>query len=99
MKNLKRILTIMVLVFVCLSSFAVFASEEYILKKEMTYTNTKNYTLSDGFVEIMIGQKDFIDYQKMVILLFRQLQTRFMKMSLVICMRIMMSLVINLVEH
>ena len=54
----------MVLVFVCLSSFAVFASEEYILKKEMTYTNTKNYTLSDGFVEIMIGQKDFIDYQK-----------------------------------
>ena len=64
MKNLKRVLAIMLFVFVISSSFAVFASEEFILKREMIYTNEKSKELSKGFVEIMIGQKEFTKYQK-----------------------------------
>ena len=64
MKNLKRILTIMLLLLVISSSFAVFASEEFILKREMTYTNEKSKEIKDGFVEIMIGQKNFTKYQE-----------------------------------
>lgn len=63
MKNLKRVLAIMLFIFVISSSFAVFASEEFILKREMTYTNEKSYVLKKGFVEIMIGQKNFTEYQ------------------------------------
>lgn len=64
MKNLKRVLTIMLLLFIVSSSFAVFASEEYVLKREMVYTNEKSTELSKGFVEIMIGQKNFTEYQE-----------------------------------
>ena len=64
MKKIRRVLTIMLLIFVICSSFAVYASEEFILKREMVYTNETSRELKDGFVEIMIGQKDFVDYQK-----------------------------------
>lgn len=64
MKNVKRVLTILFLLFVISSSFAVFASEEFILTREMTYVNEKNYELQNAFVEIMIGQKNFTEYQK-----------------------------------
>jgi len=65
MKNLKRILTIMLLLLTMSSSFAVFASEEFILKREMTFTNENNREVqAGGFVEIMIGQKNLVTYQK-----------------------------------
>lgn len=64
MKKIRRVLTIMLLIFVMCSSFAVYASEEFILKREMVYTNETSRELKDGFVEIMIGQKDFVEYQK-----------------------------------
>lgn len=64
MKNLKRILTIMLFLLVISSSFAVFASEEFVLKREMSYTNEKSTEIKNGFVEIMVGQKNFTEYQK-----------------------------------
>lgn len=64
MKKIKRILAIMLFIFVISSSFAVFASEEYILKREMVYTNERKTALKEGFVEIMVGQKNLVDYQK-----------------------------------
>jgi len=64
MKKLKRILAIMLFIFVISSSFAVFASEEFVLKREMVYKNEKSSVLQKGFVEIMIGQKNFTEYQE-----------------------------------
>lgn len=64
MKNVKRVLANLVLFFGILSSFAVFASEEFVLTRKMYYVNDKNYELQNAFVEIMIGQKNFTEYQK-----------------------------------
>lgn len=63
MKNLKTMLATLIMLFVIFSSCVAFASEDYILRKELAYTNEHNYELQKGFVEIMIGQKDFTDYQ------------------------------------
>lgn len=64
MKKLRKVLAIMLLMLVIISSHAVFASEEYILKREMVYTNESSGKVRNGFVEIMIGQKNFTKYQK-----------------------------------
>lgn len=64
MKNLKKILITLLLLFVISSSFVVFASEEFILTREMTYVNEKNYELENAFIEIWVGQKNFTEYQE-----------------------------------
>lgn len=64
MKNIRRVLTIMLLIFVIFSSFTVFASEEFILKREMVYKNENKKELKKGYIEVMVGQKDFTEYQK-----------------------------------
>ncbi|MBO5142483.1 MAG: S-layer homology domain-containing protein [Clostridia bacterium] len=64
MKNIKKVLSIMLLMFVMFSSLAVYASEEYVIKREMVYKNERSSELKNGFVEIMIGQKNFTKYQE-----------------------------------
>lgn len=63
MKNLKKVLTIIMFILIISSSFNVFASEEFILRREMEYTNEKKTELQKGFVEVMVGQKNFTEYQ------------------------------------
>ncbi len=64
MKNIRRVLTIMLLIFVVFSSVTVFASEEFILKREMIYKNENKKELKKGYIEVMVGQKNFTEYQK-----------------------------------
>lgn len=64
MKKMRKVLTIMLFIFILSFSSVVFASEEYILKREMVFINETNSELKNGFVEISIGQKNFTEYQK-----------------------------------
>lgn len=63
MKNIKKIFAMVLFILISLSSL-VLASEEYILEREMVYTNNGKAEIKEGYVEIMIGQKNFTEYQK-----------------------------------
>lgn len=67
MKKINKILMLLTLLIVILAG-NVFAGataneNEYILTKEYTYINTKKTKLTNGFVEILIGSGDFVQYQ------------------------------------
>ncbi len=63
MKKFGQVVAICIFILIFGSSYCVFASEEFILKREMSYINEMKTELKKGFVEIMIGQKDFTEYQ------------------------------------
>lgn len=63
MKNKRRVLVLTVIMLFSMWC-AVFASDEFVLKRELTYRNERDTQLKDGFVEIMIGQKNFTEYQE-----------------------------------
>ena len=62
MKKTYKLITLISLFLIILSS-AVFADDaEYILKKEFTFKNEKKYELTAGFVEISLGSFNFTQY-------------------------------------
>ena len=63
MRKIRNLSFLLIFLFVFVLS-SVFASEnEYVLTKEYSYKNNKKYELSSGFVEILIGSGDFVQYQ------------------------------------
>lgn len=63
MRRFNKIFIIFVLVLMSIST--VFASEnKYQLVRELTYKNTSKIQSKNGFVEVMIGTKDTVQYQK-----------------------------------
>lgn len=64
MKNIKKILLMITMLFVLLTGTALASEKEYILTKEYTYESLRSSgALSSGFVEILIGNVDFVQYQ------------------------------------
>lgn len=64
MKKFSKILLLALLLIITLAG-SVFANEnQYILTKEMVYESTRKTVLSSGFVEILIGNTNFTQYQK-----------------------------------
>ena len=64
MKKTYKLVLLISLLLIVLSS-AVYASDsEYILKKEFTFKNEKRYELTAGFVEISLGSFNFTQYSK-----------------------------------
>lgn len=65
MKNFSRMLLMTLLLITALAN-CVFASEnEYIVTKEMVYESTrKNNPLPSGFVEVLVGNVNFVQYQE-----------------------------------
>ncbi len=64
MKNLQKILIIMIIMLFAFAS-AVFASDvEYIVTRELTYESVRKLPVVSGFVEILIGNMNFVQYQE-----------------------------------
>lgn len=63
MKNLNRTVLLLMLLIILLAGSVSATENEYILLKEYSYKNNKNYELSSAFVELLIGSGDFIQYQ------------------------------------
>lgn len=64
MKNIRKILLMVTLLFVFLVGTAFASEKNYILNKEYTYESLKSSgALTSGFVEILIGNVDFVQYQ------------------------------------
>ena len=64
MKNIKKILLMITMLFVLLTGTALASEKEYVLTKEYTYESLRSSgALSSGFVEILIGNVDFVQYQ------------------------------------
>ncbi|MBR4110780.1 MAG: S-layer homology domain-containing protein [Clostridia bacterium] len=63
MRRFNRFFLIWIMILMSIST--VFATENrYQLVREMTYKNTSKITSKNGFVEVMIGTKDTVQYQK-----------------------------------
>ena len=64
MKKFSKILLLASLLITTLAG-SVFANEnQYILTKEMVYESTRKVALPSGFVEVLIGNTNFTQYQK-----------------------------------
>ena len=63
MKKLSKGASLLVFLFILLIGSVSAGENEYIVTKEYSYKNTKKYELSSGFVEILIGSGDFVQYQ------------------------------------
>ncbi len=65
MKKISKILLLTVLLITTLATCTFASENEYIVMKEMVYESTrKNNPLPSGFVEILIGNIDFVQYQE-----------------------------------
>lgn len=63
MKRFYQFCLMFLMIFMSVTT--VFAGENsYELVKEMTYKNTRKSQLKSGFIEVMIGAKDIVQYQK-----------------------------------
>ena len=65
MKNIRKILLMVTLLFVLLVGTVLASENNYVLTKEYTYESLKaSGALASGFVEILIGNVDFVQYQE-----------------------------------
>lgn len=64
MKKLLKISLFVSLLLVLFAGTVMASSEKYLLTKELVYESTRTVTLKNGFVEILIGKMNFLQYQK-----------------------------------
>ncbi len=62
MKKVNKLLILIALFLITLSSIAFANNTEYVIKKSMTFKNQKKYELTGGFIEVALGQFDFTQY-------------------------------------
>lgn len=64
MKKLGKIFFIMSILIVTLTGTVMASGDEYIVTKELVYESTKKVPIVSGFVEVLVGNSDFTQYQK-----------------------------------
>ncbi|MBQ9280272.1 MAG: S-layer homology domain-containing protein [Clostridia bacterium] len=63
MKKLEKISFLILLLLVVLAGTVCASSEKYLVTKEYVYESTKTLPLTSGFVEILVGKSNFVQYQ------------------------------------
>lgn len=63
MRKLGKISFILFLMLIVFTGTIFASTEEYVVTKEFVYESTKTVPLTSGFVEILIGKSDFVQYQ------------------------------------
>ena len=64
MKKFSKII-LLTLTLIAILATSVFAGEnDYIVSKELVYESVRNTVLPSGFVEILVGNTNFVQYQK-----------------------------------
>lgn len=64
MKKLGKISFLILLLLVVLAGTVSASSEKYLLTKEYVYESTKTVPITSGYVEILVGKTNFVQYQK-----------------------------------
>ncbi len=64
MKKMKKIFLLVLMSIGMLASTVYAVEEEYIVTKEMIYENTKKYSVNSAFVEVLVGNTNFVQYQE-----------------------------------
>jgi transglutaminase-like putative cysteine protease len=64
MRKLSRLLILGILITILLSGSTYASTQKYIVTKEMIFENQHDYIIKNGFVEVMIGKSDLVQYQK-----------------------------------
>ncbi len=63
MKNLSKILVLCFVLITAFSSVVMASGDEYIIEKEIIYKNERRKALSSGFIEVLVGNTNFTQYQ------------------------------------
>lgn len=64
MKKYVKISSLVLLLVLILASTVFASSEKYIVTKQLVYESNRNVPLKSGFVEVLIGKSNFIQYQE-----------------------------------
>lgn len=64
MKKLSKVLLLLSLFIIILSGSVFAESKDFIVTKELEYQNKRKVMLSSGFVEVLVGNTNFVQYQE-----------------------------------
>lgn len=64
MRKLNKIFSTFLVLIILLSTSVLAAETEYFVSKELVYESNRRVQLTSGFVEVLIGNTNFVQYQK-----------------------------------
>lgn len=64
MKKLSKIIVLLSLLIIALTTTVFAETKEYVVTKDLIYQNNRRSTLVSGFIEVLIGNKNFTQYQE-----------------------------------
>lgn len=64
MKKFSKVLFFTLILIGTLTNIVFAGENDYIVSKEMVYESTRKTALPSGFIEVLVGNKNFVQYQK-----------------------------------